>query len=156
MYLGLEKSSSTMFWRPAEKYAGAWVAQLVKRPTSAQLKISRLLSLSPVSGSVLADSLEPGACFGFSVSPSLCPSPAHTLSLSKINKHWGAWVAQSVECPASAQVKVLRFVSSGPTSGSVLTNSSEPGASFRFCVCVSLSPPPLLVLCLCLSKINTC
>ena len=33
-----------------------------------------------------ADSSEPGACFGFWVSLSLCPSPAHarTLSLSKI------------------------------------------------------------------------
>ena len=35
-----------------------------------------------------ADSLEPGACFGFCVSFSLCSSPAHALSpsLSKINK----------------------------------------------------------------------
>ena len=34
-----------------------------------------------------ADSLEPGARFGFCVSLSLCPSPAHalSLSLSKIN-----------------------------------------------------------------------
>ena len=32
-----------------------------------------------------ADSSEPGACFGFCVSLSLCPSPAHALSLSKIN-----------------------------------------------------------------------
>ena len=29
------------------------------------------------------DSSEPGACFGFSVSCSLCPSPAHALSLSQ-------------------------------------------------------------------------
>ena len=36
-----------------------------------------------------ADSSEPGACLGFCVSPSLCPSPAHSVSpsLSKINKH---------------------------------------------------------------------
>ena len=35
-----------------------------------------------------ADSSEPGACFGFCVSLSLCPSPSHALSicLSKINK----------------------------------------------------------------------
>ena len=35
-----------------------------------------------------ADTSEPGACFGFCVSVSLCPSPAHalSLSLSKINK----------------------------------------------------------------------
>ena len=152
MYRGLEKSSSTMFWRPAEKYAGAWVAQLVKRPTSAQLKISRLLSLSPVSGSVLADSLEPGACFGFCVSPSLCPSPAHTLSLSKINKHWGAWVAQSVEHLTLAQVMVSQFVGLSPASGSVLTaqNLEPPSDS----VSPPLSTPPMLMLCLCLSIIN--
>ena len=36
-----------------------------------------------------ADSLEPGTCFGFCASLSLCPSPAHALSLSvsKVNKH---------------------------------------------------------------------
>ena len=35
-----------------------------------------------------ADGSEPGSCFGFCVSPSLCLSPAHalTLSLSKIKK----------------------------------------------------------------------
>ena len=32
-----------------------------------------------------ADSSEPEACFGFCVSLSLCPSPAHALSLSKVN-----------------------------------------------------------------------
>ena len=50
----------------------AWVAQLVERLTSAQVMISRLVSSSPTSGSG-ADSLEPGACFGFCVSLSLCP-----------------------------------------------------------------------------------
>ena len=36
-----------------------------------------------------ADGSEPGACFRFCVSLSLCPSPVHALSLSvpKINKH---------------------------------------------------------------------
>ena len=35
-----------------------------------------------------ADSSEPGACFGFCVSLSLCPSPlVLCLCLSKINKH---------------------------------------------------------------------
>ena len=33
-----------------------------------------------------ADSSEPGACFSSCVSLSLCPSPAHTLSLSKLNE----------------------------------------------------------------------
>ena len=38
---------------------GTWVTQLVKRPTSAQVMISRSMSLSPLSGSVLtAQSLE--------------------------------------------------------------------------------------------------
>ena len=37
-----------------------------------------------------ADSSEPGACFGFCVSLSLCSLPTRilSLSLSKINKHW--------------------------------------------------------------------
>ena len=65
--------------------AGAWVAQSVERPTSPQVMISRFMGSSPVSGSVLtAQSLQPALD---SVSPSLCPSPAHTMcvSLSKIN-----------------------------------------------------------------------
>ena len=66
---------------------GAWVAQSVKRLTSPQVMISRSVSWSPASDSVLtAQSLEPVAD---SVSPSLWPSPVHALSLSvsKINKH---------------------------------------------------------------------
>ena len=53
---------------------GAWVAQLAERPTSAQVMISWLVSLSAVSGSVLtAKSLEP---VSDSVSPSLsAPNP---------------------------------------------------------------------------------
>ena len=34
-----------------------------------------------------ADSSDPGAYFGFCVSPSLCSSPARALSLSFKNKH---------------------------------------------------------------------
>ena len=60
-----------------------WVAQSVKCPTSAQVKISWLASLSSTLGSVLtAQSLEPGACFRLCV----CPSPVHALSLSLKNK----------------------------------------------------------------------
>ena len=62
------------------------MAQLVKRPTSAQVTISRYVSLSPVSGSVLtAQSLEP---VSDSVSPSLSDPSLFMLSLSvsKINK----------------------------------------------------------------------
>ena len=41
-------------------FRGTWVAQLVKRPTSAQVMISWFVSSSPTSGSVLtAQSLEP-------------------------------------------------------------------------------------------------
>ena len=83
-----------------------------------------------------ADSSEPGACFGFCVSLSLCPSPIRALSLSAFQKwiKWkspvvkitlknslrGAWVAQSVERPTSARVMISRFVSSSPVSGSGL------------------------------------
>ena len=65
---------------------GAWVAQSVKRPTSAQVMISRFVSLSPASGSVLtAQSLEPASD---SVSPPLSAPPplALTLSLPLKNK----------------------------------------------------------------------
>ena len=65
------------------------VIQWVKRPTSAQVKVSRFIGLSPASGSVLtAQSLEP---VSGSVSPSLSlllpcmHSVSVSLSLSKIN-----------------------------------------------------------------------
>ena len=55
-----------------KKLRGAWVAQSVERPTSAQAMISQLMSLSPALGSVLtAQSLEPASD---SVSPSLSAS----------------------------------------------------------------------------------
>ena len=66
------------------------MAQSVERPTLAQVMISRSVSSSPASGSVLTvQSLEPASD---SVSPSLCTSPTHapslslSVSLSKINK----------------------------------------------------------------------
>ena len=65
---------------------GAWVAQLVKRPTLAQVMISYFVSLSPALGSVLTTlSLEPASG---SVSPSLSAPPLITvcLCLSIINK----------------------------------------------------------------------
>ena len=40
---------------------GAWGAQSVKRPTSAQVTVSQFVSLSPASGSVLT--AQSGACF---------------------------------------------------------------------------------------------
>ena len=63
---------------------GAWVAQSVKRPTSAQVVISRSVSLSPTSGSVLtAQSLEPASD---SVSPSISAPPLLALALSLSQK----------------------------------------------------------------------
>ena len=67
-------------------YRGAWVARSVKRPTSAQVMISRSVSSSPASGSVLAaQSLEPASD---SVSPSLSAPPLFMccLTLSLKNK----------------------------------------------------------------------
>ena len=65
---------------------GAWGAQSVKRPTSAQVTISRSVSSSPRVG-LCADSSEPGACCGFRVSLSPCPSLIHAMSVSEINKY---------------------------------------------------------------------
>ena len=64
---------------------GPWIAQSVKHLTSAQVTISRVVSSSPTSNSVLtAQSLEPASD---SVSLSLCAPPLLSLCLSKINKH---------------------------------------------------------------------
>ena len=63
---------------------GTWVAQSVKRPASAQVMISWLMSSSPTSGSVLtAQSLEPASD---SVSPSLSAPPLLVLCLSLSQK----------------------------------------------------------------------
>ena len=61
---------------------GTWVAQSMKLPTSAQVTISRFVSLSPMLGSALtAQSLEPASD---SVSPlSLSAPPLLTLSVSQ-------------------------------------------------------------------------
>ena len=64
---------------------------------------------------------------------------------------WGTWVAQSVKHPTSAQVMISRFVSSSPTSGSVLTAWSLEPASV-LCLLLSLSLPNLCSVFLCLSK----
>ena len=68
--------STTPFW-------GTSVAQLVKRPTSAQVMISQFVGSSPTSGSVLpAQSLEPASD---SVSPYLSAPPLFMLYPSNIN-----------------------------------------------------------------------
>ena len=66
---------------------GAWVAQSVKRPTSAQVMISQFVGSSPATGSVLtARSLEPASD---SASPSLSlPLPClSSVSLALQNKY---------------------------------------------------------------------
>ena len=64
----------------------AWVAQSVKRLTSAQVMILWFVSSSPTLGSVLtAQSLEPASD---SVTPSLSAPPPLVLFLSKINKYY--------------------------------------------------------------------
>ena len=120
------------------------MAQSVQRPTSAQVMISQSVSSSPTSGSVLtARSLEPALD---SVSPSLSAPPPLALyfSLSKINKTWGSWVAQSAKRRTSAQVMISQFMSSRPASGSVLTaRSLEPALdSVSPSLSLSLSPSP--------------
>ena len=63
------------------KYKGAWVAQLVKCLTSAQIMILWSVSSSPTLGSVLtAQSLEP---VSHSVSPSFSAPPPIVLCLSQ-------------------------------------------------------------------------
>ena len=63
---------------------GAWVAQSVKRPTLTQVMISRYVSSSPASGSVLtAQSLEP---VSDSVPPSLSDPLLFMLCLSLSQK----------------------------------------------------------------------
>ena len=66
--------------------------------------------------------------------------------------HWGAWVAQSVKCPTSAQVTISQSVSSSPASGSGLMAQSLESASDS--VSPSLSAPPPFMLGLSVSKIN--
>ena len=62
---------------------GTWVAQSVKRLTSAQVMISQFVGPSPTSGSVLtAQSLEPALDSGFCVPLSLSLSCSHRVSLS--------------------------------------------------------------------------
>ena len=142
---------------PREKHTD--MAQSVKPPTSAQVMISQFVGSNSASGSVpTVRSLEP---VSDSVSPSLSAPPllmlCLSLSLSKINIKKGhlrgAWVAQWVKRPTSAQVTISRSVSSSPASGSVLTAQSLEPVSDS--VSPSLSaPPPLHALSLSVSKIN--
>ena len=100
-------------------HRGAWVAQSVKRLTSAQVMISWFRELSPT----LVSALTVWSLLGIL---SLYPFATHAVSVSlKIHLkkiiRWGAWVAQSVKRPTLAQVMILQFMGLRPASGSVLT-----------------------------------
>ena len=114
--------------------------------------ISWFVGSSPTSGSVLtAQSLDPAS--DSVSSPLSAPSPTRSVPLSlsllsslslKMNKHWGAWVAQSAKHSTLAQVPITRFVGSSPMSGSVLTAQSlEPVSDSVF---PSLSASHLLMI----------
>ena len=69
-----------MYTSQKASMCSAWVAQSVKRPTSAQVMISWFVSSSPLLGSVLtAQSLEP---VSDSVSPLLSAPPLFVLCFS--------------------------------------------------------------------------
>ena len=68
----------------------------------------------------------------------------------RIQTKRGAWVAQSVECPALAEVMISQFVRLSPASGSgLMAQSLEPVSDS---VSPSLSAPPPFMLCLSLSQ----
>ena len=71
-------------------------------------------------------------------------------SLNMLERLGGAWVAQSVKCPTSAQVMISLFVSSSPALDTGLTAQSLEPASDS--VSPSLFAPPQLTLCLSLEK----
>ena len=78
------KRSNVWSWEIKSDNGGAWVAQLVKRPTLAQVMTSWFVGSSPISGSVLtAWSLESASD---SVSPSLSAPPLLALCLSVSQK----------------------------------------------------------------------
>ena len=84
------------------------------------------------------------------ISPSILLVFNFAVRLFKIGTSGGAWVAQSVKWPTSAQVMISRSVSSSPASGSgLMAQSPEPASDS---VSPSLSAPPPFMLCLCLKK----
>ena len=67
------------------------------------------------------------------------PSQMTTAGRLETTGIWGAWVAQLVQCPTSAQVMISRFGSSSPTQGSLLS----PQSLFRIlCAPLCLCPSP--------------
>ena len=75
-----------------------------------------------------------------------------TLVLLCIRHSLGAWVAQSVKRPTSAQVMISRFMGSSPALGSVLIAQSLEPVSDSVCVSLSLPLPHSCYLSLSLSQ----
>ena len=121
------------------------MAQLVEKPTLDFGSGHDLMvcGFEPYTG-LCADSSEPGACFRFYVSLSLCPSPPCALSVSEINKKFlknvqGArgWRSRlSVRLQPGHDLTVREF----EPCVRLWADGSEPGACFRFCVSLSLCP----------------
>ena len=105
-------------------------------------------------------------CFSlYLTSPSLCYTQTHLVQICWHPIHWhhqnstgetawkwnrGAWVAQSVTRPTSAQVTISQPVRSSPASGcELMARSLEPASDS---VSPSLSAPPPFMLCLSLSQ----
>ena len=70
------------------------------------------------------------------------------------SEHWGAWVAQLVKLPTSAQVMISQFLSLGPTLDSVLTAWRLEPVSDSVSPSLSNPPPFSLSLSLSLLKLN--
>ena len=89
-------------------------------------------------------------CTGFPEALSLGYFPGQQKARPREASLWGAWVAQSVGCPTSAQVMISRSLSSSPVSGSVLrAQSLEPASDSES---PFLSAPPPFILCLTLPQ----
>ena len=82
-----------------------------------------------------ADSSGPGDCFGFCVSLSLCSSPAHALSLSKINIRGApGWLSR-----LSVRLRLRSWSYGSLVRALHRALCWQPGACFGFCVSLSLS-----------------
>ena len=86
-------------------------------------------------------------------SPTLPRSGRSSEEFKSLNLR-GSWVAQSVKCSTSAQVKISPFVGLSPKSVSVLTSWRLEPSSDSVSPSLSLSLPHSLSLSLSLSKIS--
>ena len=128
-----------------EARAGRWLS------TSPERKFLKML-LNEARGFNFYKARSPATWEGPSFILALVNRSAMSTVPSEIWYNWGTWVAQSVKCWISAQVMISQFMSSSPTSGSVLTVWSLPGILL---LPLSLPLPHSCSCCLSLSlKIN--